>query len=121
MKARRNYGLCDWFSWTDLSAVSLVRGGGLVLLPAMVSFLKVDDYKARGTTLATIFIATLVAAIFYSREIKFSFVEILPLMIGGMLGGYIGAKLTNKLPKEILNVVFNLFLIFVAVRILQGK
>ena len=75
MKARRNYGLCDWFSWTDLSAVSLVRGGGLVLLPAMVSFLKVDDYKARGTTLATIFIATLVAAIFYSREIKFSFVE----------------------------------------------
>ena len=121
MKARRNYGLCDWFSWTDLSAVSLVRGGGLVLLPAMVSFLKVDDYKARGTTLATIFIATLVAAIFYSREIKFSFVEILPLMIGGMLGGYIGAKLTNKLPKEILNVVFNLFLIFVAVRILMGK
>ena len=45
-----------------LLAVFLVHGGGLVLLPAMVSFLNVDDYKARGTTLATIFIATLVAS-----------------------------------------------------------
>ena len=101
--------------------VSLVHGGGLVLLPAMVSFLNVDDYKARGTTLATIFIATLVASIFYSREISFTLLEILPLMVGGVVGGYIGAKLTNKLPKEILNVAFNLFLIFVAMRILLGK
>ena len=104
-----------------LSVVSLVRGGGLVLLPAMISFLNVDDYKARGTTLATIFIATLIASIFYSREISFSFVEILPLMVGGIIGGYIGAKLTNKLPKEILNIAFNIFLIFVAARILMGK
>ncbi len=99
----------------------MVHGGGLVLLPAMVSFLKVDDYKARGTTLATIFIATLVASIFYSREISFEFGTIMPLALGGLVGGYIGAKLTNKLPKEILNVAFNLFLIFVAVRILNGK
>lgn len=103
-----------------MSVVSLARGGGLILLPAMVSFLKVDDYKARGTTLTTIFIATLVASIFYSREINFEFLEILPLMVGGVVGGYIGAKLTNKLPKDILNTTFNLFLIFVAIRILMG-
>ena len=105
----------------DLLVVFLDRGGGLVLLPAMIEFLKVDDYKARGTTLATIFIATLVAAIFYSRENYFEWNFILPLVFGGVIGGYIGAKLTNKLPKEILNVVFNLFLIFVAVRILMEK
>lgn len=105
----------------DLLVVSSVRGGGLVLLPAMIEFLKVDDYKARGTTLATIFIATLVAVIFYSRENYFDFVTILPLVLGGVIGGYIGAKLTNKLSKEVLNVVFNSFLIFVAVRILMGK
>ena len=87
----------------------------------MISFLKVDEYKARGTTLATIFIATLIASIFYSREISFSIVEILPLMIGGTIGGYIGARLTNKLPKEILNILFNIFLIFVALKVLRGK
>lgn len=105
----------------DLSVVSLVHGGGLILLPAMIQFLKVDDYKARGTTLATIFIATLVASIFYSQENYFDWKFILPLTIGGVIGGYIGAKLTNKLPKEILNVAFNLFLIFVALRILMGR
>lgn len=105
----------------DLSVVSLVHGGGLIILPAMVEFLKVDEYKARGTTLATIFVATLIASIFYSRENYFDFSVIIPLVIGGVVGGYIGAKLTNKLPKEILNVAFNLFLIFVAVRILMGK
>lgn len=104
-----------------LLAVFLVLGGGLVLLPAMIEFLKVDDYKARGTTLATIFIATLVASIFYSRGNYFEWNFILPLVLGGVIGGYIGAKLTNKLPKEILNIAFNLFLIFVAVRILLGK
>lgn len=101
--------------------VFLVHGGGLVLLPAMIEFLKVDDYKARGTTLATIFVATLVASIFYSRGNYFEWNFILPLVFGGVIGGYVGAKLTNKLPKEILNVAFNLFLIFVAVRILIGK
>ena len=104
-----------------LSVVSLVLGGGLVLLPAMIEILKVDDYKARGTTLATIFIATLVASIFYSRGNYFEWNFIMPLVIGGIVGGYIGAKLTNKLPKEILNIAFNLFLIFVAVRILIGN
>lgn len=104
-----------------LLAVFLVLGGGLVLLPAMIEFLKVDDYKARGTTLATIFIATLIASIFYSRGNYFEWNFILPLVFGGVIGGYIGAKLTNKLPKEILNIAFNLFLIFVAVRILLGK
>ena len=101
--------------------VFLALGGGLVLLPAMIEFLKVDDYKARGTTLATVFIATLVASIFYSRENYFDFIVILPRILGGVIGGYIGAKLTNKLPKEVLNVIFNSFLIFVAVRILMGK
>ena len=91
-----------------------------MLLPAMIELLKVDDHKARGTTLATIFIATLIASIFYSRENYFEWDFILPLVIGGIIGGYLGAKLTNKLPKEILNIVFNLFLIFVAVRILMG-
>ena len=105
----------------DLSVVFLVHGGGLIILPAIVELLKVDEYKARGTTLATIFIATLIASIFYSRENYFDFGTIIPLVIGGVVGGYIGAKLTNKLPKEILNVAFNLFLIFVAVRILKGK
>ena len=105
----------------DLSVVFSDRGGGLVLLPAMMEILKVDDYKARGTTLATIFIATLVASIFYSRGNYFEWRFILPLVIGGVVGGYLGAKLTNKLPKEILNIAFNLFLIFVSVRILMGN
>ena len=42
-------------------------GGGLIILPALIRILKLDEYKARGTTLATILIAILVSSIFYSK------------------------------------------------------
>lgn len=96
-------------------------GGGLVLLPAMVNILKVDEYKARGTTLASMFVATLIASIFYAQNNYFDIQIIVKTALGGMIGGFIGAKLTNKLPKEILTIAFNIFLIYVALRMVWRK
>lgn len=90
-------------------------------MPAMIGILKVDDYKARGTTLATILVATLIASIFYSRKNYLNWQIIIPLVIGGLVGGYIGAQLTNKIPKNILNIIFNLFLIFISIKIILNK
>lgn len=96
-------------------------GGGLILLPAMVNILKVDEYKARGTTLASIFIATLIASIFYMKNNYFDMSLSIKLAIGGVVGGFLGAKITNKIPKNILTIVFNIFLLYVSIRMISGK
>ncbi|MBQ8299653.1 MAG: sulfite exporter TauE/SafE family protein [Clostridia bacterium] len=96
-------------------------GGGLILLPAMVNILKVDEYKARGTTLASIFVATLIASIFYAQNNYFDMSLSLKLAIGGIVGGFLGAKITNKIPKDILAIAFNIFLLYVSIRMIFAK
>ena len=43
-------------------------GSGLIILPAMIKFLKVDEYKARGTTLAVVLIITVASAFMYYKN-----------------------------------------------------
>ncbi len=93
-------------------------GGGLIIVPALVNLLKVDEYKARGTTLATILLCTLVTAIFYSKFNYFDWLLSIKAVIGGVIGGVIGAKIMKKIPEEILSITFNLFLIIMAVRMI---
>ncbi|MBQ6860349.1 MAG: sulfite exporter TauE/SafE family protein [Clostridia bacterium] len=93
-------------------------GGGLIILPALVKFLKVDEYKARGTTLATILVATLITAIFYANFKYFDLSLSIKAAIGGVVGGTIGAKVMKKISKEILNIAFDIFLIVMSVRMI---
>lgn len=93
-------------------------GGGLIILPAMVNFLKVDEYKARGTTLASILIAILIAAIFY---VKFDYFDLglsIKVAIGGIIGGFIGAKFMKKIPKNLLAIIFDIFLIYASIKMI---
>ena len=91
-------------------------GGGLIMLPALVRIAKVDVIKARGTTLASILIAVLIASIYYS---KMNYIQIsmsIQVALGGIIGGMIGAKVVEKIPKNILSIVFDLFLLYAALR-----
>lgn len=87
-------------------------------MPAMVSLLKIDEYKARGTTLATILVATLITAIFYANFKYFDSPLSIKASIGGVIGGVIGAKVMKKIPKEILNITFDIFLIVMSARMI---
>lgn len=80
--------------------------------------MKVDEYKARGTTLATILVATFITAIFYANFKYFDLGVSIKAAIGGVIGGIIGAKVMKKIPKEILNIVFDIFLIVMSVRMI---
>lgn len=93
-------------------------GGGLIILPAIVSLLKIDEYKARGTTLATILVATLITAIFYANFEYFNLSLSIKAAIGGVMGGIIGAKVMKKIPKEILNIAFDIFLVLMSARMI---
>ncbi len=94
-------------------------GGGLIILPALIHIGKVDEYKARGTTLATIFIAILIASMFYMKNNYFDFSLSIKIAIGGIIGGIIGAKIMKKIPKKVLSIIFDIFLIYVSIKMIM--
>ena len=96
-------------------------GGGLLIHPALTRFLKLDEYKARGTTLITVFPAILVATIFYANYNYFDIDKTIKVAIGGCIGGFIGAKIMKKIPKFYLAIIFDIFLIGISIKnIIQG-
>ena len=93
-------------------------GGGLIILPALIRILKLDEYKARGTTLATILIAILVSSTFYSKFNYFDFGMSLKIAIGGIIGGFIGAKVVEKFSRFWLSIIFDIFLLYVSLKMI---
>lgn len=94
-------------------------GGGLIILPALVRILNIDEYKARGTTLTTILIAILISSIFYTKYNYFDLSLSIKVAIGGIIGGFLGAKLVSKIPKFYLSLVFDIFLIWASINMIM--
>lgn len=93
-------------------------GGGIIILPALIKFVKLDEYTARGTTLATILAAILVSSVIYSSFNYFDFNMSLKIAFGGALGGFLGAKIVPKFSKFWLSVIFDFFLLYVSIKMI---
>lgn len=93
-------------------------GGGMIVVPALVYFLNMNEKMARGTTIFAILPMVITSGIFY---IKSDFIDWnigIKCVIGGMIGGYVGAKLLKKLSNKFLKIFFIVFLIFMSIRML---
>ena len=101
-----------------LSLVFLEQADGLIILPALVYFLNLDEYKARGTTLATTLVATLITSIFYAKNNYFDLELSFKIVIGGIIGGYLGAKYTKKIPEKTLAIIFHIFLMYMSIKMI---
>lgn len=93
-------------------------GGGLILVPAFIYLLGIEDKKARGTAIMCILPMVITSSIFYYKD-KFINWEIgLMCAIGGLIGGAIGAKLLKKMKTKYIRILFTVFLLYVAIKIL---
>ena len=95
-------------------------GGGMILVPAFIYLLKIDDTKARGTSVFCILPMVIASSIFYYKGNYIDWKIAVLCAIGGAIGGYIGAKLLKKLPEKILKIAFTGFLIYVSVRMITS-
>lgn len=95
-------------------------GGGMILVPAFIYLLKIDDTKARGTSVFCILPMVLASSIFYYKGNYIDWKIAALCAIGGAIGGYIGAKLLKKLPEKILKIAFTGFLIYVSIRMITS-
>ena len=90
-------------------------GGGMIVLPALIYFMKMDEKNARATTVFVILPMVITAAVFYYRDKYFDVSLGIKCAIGGIIGGFIGTRLLKKMPNKYLKIVFILFLVYAGV------
>ena len=93
-------------------------GGGMILVPAFIYLLNLEDTKARGTSVLCILPMVIASSFFYYKGNFINWKVAIFCAIGGTIGGYIGAKLLKKLPEIVLKVAFTLFLIYVSFKMI---
>lgn len=93
-------------------------GGGLILVPAFIYLLDMEDKKARSTAVFCILPMVITSSIFYYRDNYIDWKIGIMCAIGGVLGGIIGAKLLKKIPTKYVRISFTMFLLFVSIKML---
>jgi uncharacterized membrane protein YfcA len=97
-------------------------GGAIILIPAMVLFLSMDQRMAQGTTIAIMLppIGFFAAYNYY----KAGFVNVrYAIVIAAvfMLGGYLGSKLALNVPVSVLKKIFAAVMVLIAAKMVFSK
>ena len=94
-------------------------GGGMILVPAFIYLLELDNTKARGTSVFCILPMVIASSFFYYKENYIDWKIAIFCAIGGTIGGHTGAKLLKKLPEKILKIAFTIFLIYASYKMIK--
>lgn len=93
-------------------------GGGMVLLPLLTKWSKLEARSAFATCVAIIFPMCCVSTAVYLFQVRPSLGLVLPYLAGGVAGGLLGGMTFEKVPVKLLKVAFGLFLLYAGVRYL---
>lgn len=93
-------------------------GGGMILVPAFIYFLGMEDKKARGNSTLCILVMVLTSGFFYYKNDYINWNIGIMCAIGGVVGGFFGAKLLKKVSEKILKIMFLGFLIYASIKML---
>ncbi|MGZ3777735.1 MAG: sulfite exporter TauE/SafE family protein [Mucilaginibacter sp.] len=97
-------------------------GGAIILIPAMVMFLAMDQRTAQGTTIAIMLppIGFFAAFNYYKAgyvNIKYALV----IAVVFMVGGYLGSKVALNVPVTVLKKIFAVVLVLIAAKMVFTK
>ena len=97
-------------------------GGAIVMIPAMVYFLGVDQHTAQGTSLAVMLppIGLFAAYNYYKADLVNIWYALI-IALSFMIGGYFGSKIALSLPEQMMKKVFAVFLILIAAKLIFSK
>ena len=97
-------------------------GGGIIIVPALMTFAGFDQLKAQGTSLAILLPPVgIMAFIQYYKgghvDVKAGILMIIFLVIGS----YFGAKFAPMLPIPVLKKSFGVLMLFIAIKMIFYK
>ena len=81
-------------------------GGGMLCVPLLEKYLKLENKHAHATTLCVILPLSIVSSIVYIVKNNLNFVELTFVTIGAIFGGTIGAIFLKKLNSKWVRVIF---------------
>ena len=87
-------------------------GGGMILVPMLVSRCRLSQRKAFATSIVIILPLCTLSALIYWLRGGLDFTAALPYLVGGLLGGFIGGKLFRKVSIPWLRRIFALFILY---------
>ena len=90
-------------------------GGGLVIVPALMAALGMDQRRAAATSLAAIVLTAAVGSVSYGLRGQVHPLAAAVLVAGSLVGAQIGTRLLRRLPAAALPWVFVAFVGFVVV------
>ena len=93
-------------------------GGGTLVVPALVLFLGVEDYKAHATAISIILPLSIISTIIYIKKSTIEFEIAIIVALGGVLGSFLGAKLLKKIPTPVLRKIFGSIIIITSIRMI---
>ena len=93
-------------------------GGGMILVPAFIYLLKMEDVESRATSVICILPMVVTSGIFYYTSNYIDWKIGILCAIGGVVGGIVGAKLLNKAPDKYLKIVFTVFLVYASYKMI---
>ena len=96
-------------------------GGGIFFVPLLTLAYGFAPSNAVGTSLMVIVFSALSASLGFARQKRIFFKTGLLLTILTVPGALVGASLTSILPSEVLGLVFGVFLVIVAVRMVAAN
>lgn len=91
-------------------------GGGTIFVPAAERILNIEEHKAHATAIAVILPLSIISAIIYLIKIEIPWVTVAMVSLGGVAGGYTGAKLLKKFTGKWLHIIFGIFMICAAIK-----
>lgn len=104
-----------------LIASTLGLGGGFIYVPALVALFSMPQHTAQGTSLAVILPTAIVATYLHSRHGRVQWRTAVPIGAGGVIGGFAGSSLALELPADVLQRLFALVLVIVAIRMFSSS
>jgi uncharacterized membrane protein YfcA len=96
-------------------------GGGMIIVPGLIYLLGKGQLEAQGTSLAVIMLPVGILGVMnYYKAGNVNINYALVIAIAFVLGSYFGSKYALKVPEHKIKVIFGVFLLYVAVRMLHS-
>lgn len=93
-------------------------GGGMLLIPLLTRWIKLDERKAFATSILVISAMSAVSSAVYFCRTGISLTTSAPYLVGGLIGGFLGGRLFKRVPTLWLRRGLALLIIFGGIRAL---
>ncbi|MGC3978870.1 MAG: sulfite exporter TauE/SafE family protein [Paludibacteraceae bacterium] len=92
------------------------KGGGIIIVPALIGIFRYDPKMAAATSLAALQLPVgLPSVIVYAQNGHLQILNATFIAVGIIIGAFFGSKLAVKLPSSMFKKTYAIFLLFVAV------